>query len=64
MQFYPFEIVMEKEPEDDGYFAYRPTLPGCFRNGQTIEETKQNIREAILQYSGFLVHPSPAHSST
>ena len=50
MQFYHFEIVIEKEPEDEGYFAYSPTLPGCFSNGKTIEETKRNIREAITQH--------------
>jgi predicted RNase H-like HicB family nuclease len=47
MRFYSFEIVIEKEPEDEGYFAYSPTLPGCFSNGKTIEQAKRNIREAI-----------------
>jgi predicted RNase H-like HicB family nuclease len=50
MHFYSFEIVIEKEPEDEGYFAYSPTLPGCFSNGLTIEETKRNMREAIQQH--------------
>ena len=39
VKFYDFEIVIEKEPEDAGYFAYSPSLPGCFSNGLTIEET-------------------------
>ena len=47
MKYYTFEIVVEKEPEDEGYLAYSPTLPGCFSNGRTIEETKRNMREAI-----------------
>lgn len=47
MKFYDFEIIIEKEPEDAGYFAYSPSLPGCFSNGLTIEETRRNIREAI-----------------
>jgi len=50
MKFYSFQIVIEKEPEDEGYYAYSPTLPGCFSNGKTIEETKRNIREAIQQH--------------
>lgn len=50
MRFYNFEIVIEKEAEDDGYFAYSPTLPGCFSNGRTIEETKTYIRDAIRQH--------------
>ncbi|MGH2586289.1 MAG: type II toxin-antitoxin system HicB family antitoxin [Dehalococcoidia bacterium] len=50
MKFYTFEIVVEKEPEDPGYFAYSPTLPGCFSNGASIEEAKRNIREAVQQH--------------
>jgi predicted RNase H-like HicB family nuclease len=57
MKFYTFEIVIEKEPEDDGYAAYSPTLPGCFSNGKTIEKAKQNIREAIrLHIESLLAH--------
>lgn len=47
MRYYTFEIVIEKEPEDPGYFAYSPTLPGCFSNGATIEEARLNMREAV-----------------
>jgi predicted RNase H-like HicB family nuclease len=60
MKFYTFEIVIEKEPEDDGYAAYSPTLPGCFSNGKTIEEAKQNIREAIrLHIESLLAYGQP-----
>ncbi len=54
MKFYSFEIVIEKEPEDAGYLAYSPTLPGCFSNGLTIEEAKRNIREAVQQHVASL----------
>ena len=60
MRFYNFEIVIEKEEEDEGYFAYSPTLPGCFSNGRTIEETKLNIRDAIRQHiEALLEHGEP-----
>jgi len=60
MKFYSFQIVIEKEPEDEGYYAYSPTLPGCFSNGRTIEETKRNIREAIEQHlASLLSHAKP-----
>ncbi len=60
MRFYTFEIVIEKEPEDVGYAAYSPTLPGCFSNGKTIEEAKRNIREAIQQHvEALLAHGQP-----
>ncbi|HEV2378259.1 MAG TPA: type II toxin-antitoxin system HicB family antitoxin [Terriglobia bacterium] len=57
MRFYSFQIVIKKEPEDDGYFAYSPTVPGCFSNGKTIEEARRNVREAIEQHmASFLAH--------
>jgi len=55
MKFYSFEIVIEKELEDDGYYACSPTLPGCFSNGKTIEEAKKNIREAVQQHVVSLI---------
>jgi antitoxin HicB len=60
MRFYKFEIVIEKEAEDEGYSAYSPSLPGCFSNGRTIEETKRNMREAIQQHVASLIaHGEP-----
>ena len=60
MKFYSFQIVIEKEPEDEGYFAYTPNVPGCFSNGKTIEAAKHNIREAIEQHlSSMLAHAQP-----
>jgi antitoxin HicB len=50
MKFYNFEILIEKESEDEGYTAFSPTLPGCFGNGQTIEEAKRSIRAAVEQH--------------
>jgi len=64
MKFYDFEIVIEKESEDEGYFAYSPSLPGCFSNGLTIEETRHNIRVAIQQHIAVLRdrdQPVPQH---
>ncbi|MEK9159443.1 MAG: type II toxin-antitoxin system HicB family antitoxin [Patescibacteria group bacterium] len=37
--------------EDDGRFSVSvPTLPGCFSQGDTLEEAKRNIQEAIELY--------------
>jgi len=55
MKYYSFQIVIEKEPQDEGYYAYSPTLPGCFSNGRTIEEAKRNIRTAIEQHLAALL---------
>jgi len=57
VKFYSFQIVIEKEPEDEGYYAYSPTLPGCVSNGRTVDEAKQNIREAVQQHlASMLAH--------
>jgi predicted RNase H-like HicB family nuclease len=39
------------EPSDDGgYTAYVPALPGCISEGDTLEEARRHIREAIDLY--------------
>jgi predicted RNase H-like HicB family nuclease len=39
------------EPSDLGcYPAFVPALPGCVSEGKTLEETRQNIRDAIALY--------------
>ena len=40
-----YAIVIEKV--ESNYSAYIPDLPGCTATGRTIEETEQQIREAI-----------------
>jgi len=55
MRYYSFQIVIEKEEDDAGYYAYSPTLPGCFSNGPTIEEAKRNIRDALEQHLAVLL---------
>jgi predicted RNase H-like HicB family nuclease len=55
MTYYSFQIVIEKEAGGEGYYAYSPTLPGCFSNGKTIEDAKRNIREAIESHVATLL---------
>lgn len=50
MRYYSFEIVIEKEQEDPGYYAYVPALAGCFGNGATIEDARRSIREALRHH--------------
>ncbi len=60
MNYYTFEILIEKEPDDEGYYAYSPTLPGCLGNGKTIEEAKRNMRLAVSQHiDALLAHGQP-----
>lgn len=50
MKSYTFTVVIEKEQEDSGYYAYCPALPGCVTQGETIEETREHMHEAMLGY--------------
>lgn len=43
-------LVIIEPCEDGGYSAYVPDLPVCFSVGETLEETKANIKEAIELY--------------
>src|SRR5579864_3651903 len=39
------------EPSDEGGFTVHvPALPGCISEGDTLEEARRNIREAIELY--------------
>ncbi|MBW4596746.1 MAG: type II toxin-antitoxin system HicB family antitoxin [Scytonema sp. RU_4_4] len=40
-----YAIVIEKATNN--YSAYVPDLPGCVATGLTIEETEEQIKEAI-----------------
>jgi len=44
-----FNVVFE-EAEEGGYTAYVPSLPGCVSEGDTLDEAKKNIIEAIEAY--------------
>ena len=41
-----FTAIIEKIPEG-GYWAICPEIPGANGQGETIEETKNNLKEAI-----------------
>ncbi len=45
MSVYRFSVVIEKDK--DGYFAFCPELQGCYTQGDTYEETLENIKDAI-----------------
>ncbi len=42
---YRFSVVIEKD--EDGYYAFSPELQGCYSQGDSYEETMENIRDAI-----------------
>ncbi len=41
-------VVIEKDEE--GYFAYCPSLQGCYSQADSYEEIIENIKDAIQAY--------------
>jgi len=46
MQDYEFTVVIERD-EDGRYVAICPALQGCYTEGETEEEARQLIEDAI-----------------
>ena len=42
--------VVVHSAEEGGYWVDVPALPGCYSQGESIEESLQNVREAIELY--------------
>lgn len=42
--------VIIQPGEDSGFIAEVPALPGCFSQGSTRAEARENIREAIAAW--------------
>ncbi len=45
MSNYRFSVIIEKD--DDGFFASCNELQGCYTQGETYEQTVENIKDAI-----------------
>ena len=45
-----FRVVLEYDPEVESYSAVCPELPGCASAGETEEEARRGIEEAIRLY--------------
>ncbi len=45
MRTYRLAAVIEKD--EDGYYAFCPELQGCYTSGETFEEARANIADAI-----------------
>ncbi len=46
MKVYDFKVILEPD-ETGGYVVTCPSLPGCYSQGDTVEEALANIKEAI-----------------
>jgi len=46
MKIMDFKVFLEPD-EDGGYVVVCPSLPGCYSQGESVEDALANIREAI-----------------
>ena len=50
---YTYSIILE--PDEGGYHAFVPALPGCHTWGKTIDEAREMARDAIDAYLRSLI---------
>ena len=50
---YTYRIILE--PDEGGYHAFVPALPGCHTWGKTIDEAREMVRDAIDVYLRSLI---------
>lgn len=54
-----YSVIVHKA-EEGGYWVEVPALPGCYSQGETLEETLSNAKEAIELYLEVLREESQA----
>ena len=48
MKHYEFKVILEPDQEKGGFVVFCASLPGCYSQGDTMEEAMENIKEAII----------------
>jgi predicted RNase H-like HicB family nuclease len=48
MKSYTYRVIIE--PDGKAFHGYVPALPGCHTHGATIEETREQLRDAMSLY--------------
>jgi antitoxin HicB len=67
MNAYDFKILIEPDADSGGFVVSCPSLPGCYSQGDSIDESLANIREAIelcLEDMQALGQPVPDTANT
>ena len=45
-----YTVILTPEREEGGYSVSVPALPGCYTQGDTLDEALENARDAIRLY--------------
>lgn len=54
MNSYTYRIIIEPD-ENNTFHGYAPSLPGCHTWGDSLEETRKNLADAIRAYLASLL---------
>jgi predicted RNase H-like HicB family nuclease len=54
VNIYQFTVIIERQPEGE-YLVSVPALPGCYTEGQTLEEAREMATDAIRAYCASLL---------
>ena len=46
MKSYSYKVILEPD-ETGGYIAICPLIPGCYSQGENVQDALDNIKEAI-----------------
>lgn len=49
-----FSVILAPDLEDGGYTVTVPALPGCFTEGDTLDDALDNAKDAIRTYLDYL----------
>ena len=56
MKTYTYTILIHRaDPDETGYWVEVPALPGCFTQGETVDECIERAHEAIAGHVAALV---------
>ena len=45
-----YTIIIHKDEQESGFWGECPELPGCYSQGESVEELMKNIHEAVELY--------------
>ena len=45
-----YVVLVHEDRESDGYWGECPELPGCFSQGETVDELMEHMKEAAELY--------------
>jgi len=65
MNEYLFTVIIERQPEGE-YLVSVPALPGCYTEGNTLEEARAMAADAVRAYCASLLkhgEPIPVESA-